>query len=181
MRIAEEHGFAIELGLARLLYGWSLTDAGEIEDGMAAMQRAWAELSTTNATVGAPAIISVLASGQANAGRIEDALSSLELALEFSKRQKNRSWDPALLCMKGELLARRDASGVEAESLFRAAIDLAHAQESRMFELRAATSLGRVLRGRGAASALVSPLYAAFTEGFDTRDLQEAKALLEPL
>lgn len=182
MRIAEEHGFAVELGLARLLYGWSLTDAGEVENGMAAMQRAWADLSTTNVRVGAPLMISVLASGQANAGRIEDALSSLELALELSKRQKNPSWDPELLRMKGELLARCEASGVEAEGLFRAAIDLAHAQGSRMLELRAATSLGRVLRGRGAASAaraLVSPLYAAFTEGLDTQDLQEAKALLE--
>ena len=89
---------------------------------------------------------------------------------------------PALLHLRGELLAREAIP--EAEATFREAIALARRQGARMYELRATTSLARWLTegGRVAeARTLLAPLYASFTEGFDTRDLIEAKALLEEL
>ena len=73
---------------------------------------------------------------------------------------------------------------MEAEALFRRALEIAHVQEARSFELRAATSLARLLQKQGKpteARGLLAPLYAWFTEGFATRDLQDAQALLEEL
>ena len=87
-----------------------------------------------------------------------------------------------LLHLRGELLARED--GPAAEASFREAIALARRQGARMYELRATTSLARWLTEGGRvteARRLLAPLYASFTEGFDTRDLMEARALLEEL
>ena len=84
--------------------------------------------------------------------------------------------------MKGELLLRRTATAaVEAERMFRAAIDLARSQGSRGLELRAAVALGRLLDARGEsgeAHALLAPLCDGCSEGLGTRDLQNARALL---
>jgi len=87
--------------------------------------------------------------------------------------------------LKGELLlAIPHGSGAETEALFRRALEIARAQEAKSFELRAATSLARLWqrqRKLAEARALLAPVYAWFTEGFDTGDLAEAKALLEEL
>ena len=94
-------------------------------------------------------------------------------------------YDAGLFHLKGELLLGIDpASSAEAEALFCRALDIARAQEAKSFELRAATSLARLWQRQGKfaeARALLAPVYAWFTEGFDTRDLVEAKALLDVL
>ena len=94
-----------------------------------------------------------------------------------------RWWEAELQRLRGILLlARRDVSG--AEATLRQAIDLARSQQAKSLELRAATSLARLCgeQGRrGEGSDLLSPIYGWFTEGFDTADLEEAKALLEEL
>ena len=87
--------------------------------------------------------------------------------------------------VRGELLRKRSGNeDGEAEAAFREALNVARRQESRLLELRAAVSLGRLLRDRGKAAearALLAPIYQWFTEGFDTQDLKDAKALLEEL
>ena len=87
--------------------------------------------------------------------------------------------------MKGDLLLATDAANAaEAEALFHRALDIARAQEGKSFELRAASSLARLWQRQGKradARALLAPVYAWFTEGFDTDDLVEAKVLLEEL
>jgi predicted ATPase len=94
-------------------------------------------------------------------------------------------YDAGLYQRKGELLLATDpASCEEAEALFSSALDIARAQEAKSFELRAATSLARLWqhqRKRAEARALLAPVYAWFTEGFDTGDLVEAKTLLDEL
>jgi predicted ATPase len=94
-------------------------------------------------------------------------------------------YDAGLFHLKGELLLATDpASRAEAEALFCRALDIARAQEAKALELRAATSLARLWQGQGRraeARVLLAPVYAWFTEGFDTRDLVVAKALLEEL
>jgi predicted ATPase len=94
-------------------------------------------------------------------------------------------YDAGLYHLKGELLLATDpASSAEAEALFCRALNIARAQEAKSFELRAATSLARLLRDQGKraeARDLLAPIYGWFTEGFDTRDLVEAKALLDEL
>ena len=94
-------------------------------------------------------------------------------------------YDPELRRQKGEILLRMQEDGEEeAESIFRQAIEIARAQESKSLELRAATNLARLWQRQGkypAARELLAPVYEWFTEGFDTRDLKEAKALLDEL
>src|SRR5436190_24185681 len=101
------------------------------------------------------------------------------------RQQGSHLWEPELYRVKGELLLRQlvpDAP--EAESCFRQALDSARRQEAKSLELRAATSLSRLWQQQGKrdeACALLAPIYGWFTEGFDTADLREAKALLTAL
>ena len=97
----------------------------------------------------------------------------------------SRLIDPELLRLKGELLIACDPGAkADAEVAFCNAIDIAQRQSSKSWELRAAMSLARLWRDQGKvqqARELLAPVYGWFTEGFDTRDLKEAKALLEEL
>jgi len=94
-------------------------------------------------------------------------------------------WDAELHRLKGELLLARPAEHhAEAETYFHQALDVARRQEAKSLELRAAMSLARLWQQQGQraeARELLAPIYGWFTEGFDTADLQEAKALLEVL
>ena len=117
------------------------------------------------------------------AGDIDGALEAVTEGLATIDATGERWWEAELQRLRGMLLmARRDVSG--AEVTLRLAIDLARTQQAKSLELRAATSLARLWgeQGRrGEASDLLSPIYGWFTEGFDTADLKEAKALLEEL
>jgi predicted ATPase len=134
---------------------------------------------------GVPAALSALADGQRAAGRPADALGTVESGLALAADTGQHFYDAGLLHLKGELLLATDpASSAEAEALFRRALDIARAQEAKSFELRAARSLARLWQCQGQraeARALLAPVYAWFTEGFDTGDLVEAKALLDEL
>ncbi len=96
-----------------------------------------------------------------------------------------RRWEAELYRLKGEiLLARSPEHYAEAETCFRQALDIARHQEAKSWELRAAMSLSRLWQRQGKraeAHGLLAPIYGWFTEGFDTTDWQEAKALLEEL
>src|SRR5262249_15117153 len=132
-----------------------------------------------------PGLLASLADGQRAAGRYADALGAVESGLAVATATGQHFWDAGLHQLKGELLLDTDpADAAEAEALFRRALDIARAQEAKSFELRAATSLARLLRDQGKraeARALLAPIYGWFTEGFDTGDLVEARALLEEL
>jgi len=109
----------------------------------------------------------------------------LDGGLSLSVDTGQHYWDAELQRLKGEvLLEEGDASEQEAERLFRLAVDLAQNQAARALELRAATSLARLWQrqeNRGEARSLLEPIYGWFSEGFDTRDLKDAKALLDEL
>ena len=96
-----------------------------------------------------------------------------------------RNYEAELYRLKGELLLQQAAeSGDEAETFFSQALDIAHRQQAKSLELRAAMSLGRLWQHQGKhakARELLAPIYGWFTEGFDTADLQEAKVLLDEL
>ena len=105
-----------------------------------------------------------------------------------SRKPSNRDstyYDAELHRLRAEILLDTDGNAVEeAEALFGQALEIARRQEAKTFELRAATSLARLWQRQGkrdAARALLAPLYVWFTEGFDTRDLTDATALLEEL
>jgi predicted ATPase len=118
-----------------------------------------------------------------DAGRIAEGLALVEAGIQ----QSEGGWlTPELLRLKGELFLLQSSSPVSqtAEDLFRQALDGARRQEALSWELRAATSLARLLRNQGRpveATAFLQPVYDRFTEGFDTADLQMAKRLLDDL
>jgi predicted ATPase len=180
--IAEEHGFVLELGLARLFRGWALAQSGSAAEGVGMMQEGLGDLNATGATVGAPGILGVLADGQRRAGRLNDALATVQLALDYSKRQSNPCWDAELLRLHGELLLASESPDRQAaEARLRSALALAQSQGSRLLALRAAVSLGQLLRQQGGldeAREVVAAAREGLGEGFRTRDLRDADELL---
>ena len=116
-------------------------------------------------------------------GQAEAGLAVLAEALSLVERGGEHMWDADLYRVKGEVLLT-DAEESAAEACLHTALDIAHRQQATSFELRAATSLARLWQHQGkraAAHELLAPVYGWFTEGFDTADLQEAKALLDAL
>ena len=118
-------------------------------------------------------------------GRIGPALTILDDALADAERTGQHHFDVELHRQRGALLLRKTPNDVAAaEAAFMRAIEVAHSQQTRTFELRAATSLARLWRDQGRraeAHDILAPVYGWFTEGFDTLDLKEAKAMLEEL
>jgi predicted ATPase len=183
----DAQGFPLLLGEGKALHGAALAGSGAGVPALAKVSDALASLGDigTNNTFHWPHGLAMLATIQHAAGQHVEGLATLENALAFSEDTGAHSWDAELHRLKGELLlAMQPGSAAEAEALFRRALEIARAQEAKSFELRAATSLARLWQRQGKlaeARALLAPVYAWFTEGFDTRDLVEAKALLEEL
>ena len=132
-----------------------------------------------------PSFLFLLAEGLRKVGRHDDALGALGLGIARAEQQGQHHYDAELHRLRAEILLDTDGNAVEeAEALFGKSLEIARRQEAKTFELRAATSLARLWQRQGkraAARALLAPLYAWFTEGFATRDLQDAKALLDDL
>ena len=116
-------------------------------------------------------------------GQTDEAAKILVEALAFVENAGQRYYAAWLYCLKGELMRMRD-SEVEAEQSFRVAIRIAQSQSTKSFELRATMSLARLLAQQGRrdeARTMLADIYGWFTEGFDTADLKDAKALLDEL
>ena len=118
-------------------------------------------------------------------GRLDDGLSALTEALAAADEHENRHYEAEIHRLKGELLLRQDDSNTaEAQSCFERAIEIARRQSAKSWELRATMSLARLLAKQGRrdeARTMLAEIYGWFTEGFDTADLKDAKALLDEL
>jgi tetratricopeptide (TPR) repeat protein len=184
MALIEEIGLVPISALATTCYGASLIAQGRYEEGIAGMRRG---ISAIRATGGTPYTwyLCFLATGLGGIGRSEEGLQVLEEGLASVAKTGEQIGSPYLHHVKGELLLVQNPSdGAKAERCFRTAIEIARRQSARMAELRVTTSLARLLRdtGRGdEARTMLSEIYGWFTEGFDTADLKDAKALLEEL
>jgi len=180
--LAEQLGFPFYLGLGRLVRGLVRVESGEGEAGIA---QAMVELAGIGAGIGAPAFLCLLAEGLRKVGRHDDALGALGLGVAQTEQQGEHFYDAELHRLRADILLDMDGNAVEeAEALFGRSLEIARRQEAKTFELRAATGLARLWQRQGkrdAARALLAPLYAWFSEGFDTRDLQDAKTLLDEL
>jgi predicted ATPase len=126
-----------------------------------------------------------MAKSQAQAGRPEEALLTVEQTLQTAEETGQHYSDSELLRLRGEfLLMRGPWAAPDAEECFRAALHIARRQEARSWELRATMSLARLLAAQGEreeAGVMLAQIYGWFTEGFDTADLIKAKALLREL
>jgi predicted ATPase len=130
-----------------------------------------------------PHYLALLANACEIAGQVEEALTLLDDALRIVERTGERWFAAELNRHKGQLLSQQGQSEA-AEELYRKALNIAQEQEAKMWELRATVSLARLRRDQGRraeARDLLAPVYNWFTEGFDTFDLKEAKALLDEL
>jgi adenylate cyclase len=180
--VSEQHGFPLWLGVGHIIRGWCL--AGQ-EGALEQMQEGIAIAGGTGNQAAITLILGSLAETQMAAGMHSEALQTLDGALGVSQQNGAQFRDAELQRLKGEAALQLSGhSDDEAEMLFRKAIEIARRQEAKALELRAAMSLVRLWQRQGEndrARALLQPVYDWFTEGFDTPDLKEAKALLDEL
>jgi predicted ATPase len=181
--LAREHGFAMRVAQATMLRGWALVEQGQGKAGIAQICQGQAAFRATGAVFATGAYLSLLAEAYGKMGQTEEGLQVI--AEPLARSDNSGGGEAELYRLKGELLLTRSSEHhVEAESNFRQALDVARCQRAKSLELRAAMSLARLWQQQGKdaeARALLAPIYSWFTEGFDTADLQEAKALLEAL
>jgi len=179
---SKEFGFQLSVSECRFLVGWALAQQGQSADGIAEMREALAAITATGAGVALQYYLCILAqSGEKR--EANEGLDLLERALVIAEAGAKYQL-PELLRTKGELLLRLNPRDNAAEHWFRLAVATARDQGTRSLELRAVLSLARMYcaqhRSKKARDVLF-PVYAWFTEGFDTPDLIDTKELLDQL
>jgi predicted ATPase len=179
--LSETHGFPLWLGLGRAYRAAALEGAEALSEASEGLTL----VATTGNRASTPFFTALLAEIERAAGRHAEALAAVEEEHVVAAATDQGFWDAELTRLKGELLLESGrGSAADAERLFGRAIEIARGQKALALELRAATSLARTLRARGRrdeARGVLEPVYAAFTEGFDTHDLVAAKALLQEI
>jgi predicted ATPase len=184
LALAAEHHLALRAAQGHLLRGWTLAMQGEAAAGMALLRQAVA-----SPAVGPEALrsywLATLAEAYGQAGQPQAGLQVLADAVTLMATTAMRWWEAEVSRLQGELLLHLPSPEVpQAEAALRRALDVARRQQAKALELRAALSLARLWHSQGqptAARHLLAEIYGWFTEGLDTADLQEAKALLAAL
>jgi predicted ATPase len=170
--------------VGRLGRGWGLTIQGQ-EEGIAEFRQAMAARRAMGIEGTRAWEMALLAEAYGLSGEVDAGLALLAEACVSADQTGEGVYVPELYRLQGEfLLARSPDQATEAETWLHQAFDVARCQQAKSWELRAAMSLARLWQQQGkgdAARELLAPIYGWFTEGFDTADLQEAKALLEAL
>jgi predicted ATPase len=183
--LATEQGFPAWLAYGMVAQGSALAGQGQVEEGIAQIQQGLAACRAMGLEMVRAATLPRLAAAYAKVGRIEEGLTLLAEALAFADKTGMHMGEAALYVLKGWfLLARSRENQAEAEACFHQALEVARRQSAKSLELRAVMSLSRLWQKQGKkdeARQLLAEIYNWFTEGFDTKDLQEAKALLEEL
>ena len=183
--LATAQGFPLWAAYGTSFRGWALAMQGQGEEGIAQVHQGLAAVRATGTALYVPYFCAVLADVCDHLGHTEDGLQALAEAHTLVEQQGERSWEAEIARLQGVLLLKQTGTPqAEAETWLRRALDVARRQEAKSLELRAAMSLSRLWQQEGKraeAYELLAPVYGWFTEGFDTADLQEAKALLEAL
>ena len=204
IKISNEHGLVLYQSMATITLGWSLVEQGNQDEGIELIRQGIAAHEGTGMQIATPHFIALLAEALGRAERADEGLRLFNDALELAQRNDEGCYVAELYRVKGELelmrgrqrvLSRAATGGKgklntegsaqaerEAEACFQESIKIAQQQQAKSWELRATTSLARLYRDQGKqkkARNLLAPIYASFTEGFDTLDLRDAKALLD--
>ena len=173
------------MGGGAIVRGWALSEQGDGETGIALMRQGLAAVRATGAELSRSVHLALQAEGHGKVGQTEAALTVLAEARAAVDRSQGRVYEAELYRLKGELLlALSPENEAEAEACLRQALAIAGRQAAKSLELRAATSLSRLWQQQGrpeAAREGLREIYNWFTEGFDTADLKQARALLEQL
>jgi predicted ATPase len=182
--LANEHGFPFELSYGTFERGWALFEQGYLKEGTAEMHRATTTFAATGVGMRSR-WFPFLAEARARSEGPEVGLEVLAEGMAVMEGSGERMNEAELHRVKGELLLMHDAENApDAEHCFRTAIQVTRRQGGKFFELRATTSLARLLASQGRRDeprTMLAAIYDWFTEGFDTADLKDAKALLDRL
>jgi predicted ATPase/type II secretory pathway predicted ATPase ExeA len=204
--VSNEGGFALWLAAGTILRGWALSEQGAREEGLAKMREGMAALNATGTAIAQPYQLALLAQAHGKSGQAHEGLALLDQALAAVDKTGERYYEAELYRLRGELtLAGAGPVEQEAEECFLEAIDVARQQQAKSLELRAVMSLVRLRQQQASALGslntdcashtaqpiardhlaeareLLEEVYDWFTEGFDSKDLQDAAALLREL
>jgi class 3 adenylate cyclase/predicted ATPase len=181
--MAEKDGFPFFASYAGIVKGWALAQLGHAEEGVALIREGLALAAASGSGLWRTYNLAQLAEACAKAGRIVEGLDAIAEAFDLVEQHGERWWEAEIHRLRGELLLKRDGATVaEAQSCFERAIAIARKQSAKSLELRATVSLARSLAKEGRreeARAMLAEIYGWFTEGFETADLKDAKALLD--
>ena len=185
IEIGRECGALPFVAMALPINGLALVRLGKTESGLATIDEGRAMFGGRQHPTSRPFTTALRAEALGASGNPDEAIPLLDEALTLAEQLEARSCEPNVYTLKGEmLLALSPDQASDAETCFRMAIESAQRQNGKMWELRAATSLARLWHSQGKAAKaqdLLAPVYGWFTEGFDTADLKDAKALLDRL
>jgi adenylate cyclase len=183
--LAGEHGFLEFVGIGTFQRATALADRGQLQEGIAGMRAILEAMRAAGLVLGLPGMLAMLAKAHGKAGQAEEGLELLDEAQGLLAKTGERTAEAEVHRVKGELLlARSPSDPAGAKASFREALEVARRQSAKSWELRAATSLARLWQSQGKrdeARDLLAPVCAWFSEGFDTNDLRDARALLEEL
>jgi len=182
--ISYDNGFLFWIGHALIYLGERKTLEGQIKEGIAQMKEGVATLHMTGSETCLTRLLARMTTACKETGEIEEALKMVEEGLELKCKFEETYMEAELFRLKGELLRLQGKDEHDVEDYFRKAIEIAKNQKTKSLELRAVVSLSRLLKKQDKkeeAKELLEETYNWFTEGFDTVDLKEAKALLEEL
>jgi len=177
--------FSNEVAFGSLMRGWALAHQGQVEEGIEQITQGLRAYRATGAVIFQPYILALLAEAQGIMGQPEAGLMALAEALTLVDTTGERWYQSELYRLRGAFLLQLSADNQrEAEACFQHAITIAQSQGAKAWELRTTTSRARLWQQQGKrdeAWQVLAEAYNWFTEGFDTVDLQEAKALLADL
>jgi DNA-binding SARP family transcriptional activator/predicted ATPase len=182
--LVQQYGFPVWSAAAKGCEGWLMVVQGEVAAGIERIAEGFADWMATNQTLAQTFYVGMLAEAYAAQHDVEGSLQFIDMALALAEQTGERFWTAELYRRKGELLWQQASSGADVEACFVQAIAIARQQQAKSLELRATTNLCRLWQSqdnRAQAYEWLVEIYGWFTEGFDTPDLLEARALLNEL
>ena len=183
--LAEEKGSVYWNAAGMLARGWFLALTGKTLDAVSIFTSTIRAYRSLGSTVCLPVWLSHLARAYGELGQLDEARSYIDEAMTAVETTKEKWYEADVHRIAGEIaLMSPERDAAKAEACFEQALAVARAQQAKSFELRAAMSMAKLWRDQGRrdeARELLSPVYGWFTEGFDTLDLKQAKALLDEM
>jgi len=182
LRLTTDHGFEQMAHAARVNRAVALIELGRVEEGLVQLEGGFTAVQALGAVIFFP--FYALGNAYDKVGRTVDGLAAVDAGLAMYERTGEKVYQAALYGLRGELLLKLGPKEDEAKLCFHRALEIARRQQAKLRELKTTMSLARLLakQGRGAeACSMLGEIYNWFTEGFDTADLKDAKALLNEL
>ena len=184
VRVCEEKGVALFGAWGHFLQGWVLVEQGQVAKGLERLCEGWETIKATGSRLGHAEAVHFLSQAHGRSGKTAEGLALGDEALALVSAGDSPRFEAEMHRVRGELLLQQGKAPGEVEACLRRAIEIARARDAKVFELRAATSLCRLLRTAGRreeARGMLAGVLGWFTEGFETSDLKEARRLLDDL